>query len=107
MAFSDTITHHPEAYPGVTVTLKRMGFSRRTDLAFDTLQIRQRVIELEAEYPAYTDKEKELREQLSIAEKKATVIAFEAPESLDYVLQNDVLPLMREVEAAVPAGAKV
>jgi len=103
MPFSPTITRDSTALPDVKFTIRRMGLSRRTDLDFDTLKLRQRLRELEADHPPRTDKEKELSEQLAIATKKALAVSAEESEA---VMKADVEPLAAELAACVPAEVK-
>jgi hypothetical protein len=97
MSFSPTITHDSKTVPGVRFTVRRMGFGRRVDLDFKTLELRQRLRELEIENPPLTDREKELAEQLSIARKKAMAVP---PEEFEAVLAGDVRPLVELLAAA-------
>ena len=103
MSFSPTVAHPSSAVPGVTFTVHRIGFGRRTDIDRETLQLRQRLRELEADHPPRSDREKELAEQLAIANKKALAVPAE---DFAKVMQADVDPLAKELEAVVPAETK-
>jgi len=103
MSFSPTVAHPSSAVPGVTFTVHRIGFGRRTDIDFETLKLRQRLRELEADHPPRSDREKELAEQLAIANKKALAVPAE---DFAKVMQADVDPLAKELEAVVPAETK-
>jgi len=103
MPFSPTITRESTALPGVKFTIRRMGLSRRTDLDFETLKLRQRLRELEADHPPRTDQEKELSEQLAIAVRKAGAVSAA---EYDGVMKADVEPLAAELAACVPADVK-
>lgn len=97
MPFSPTITHESKTFPGVQFTVHRMGYGRRTELQQKTLELRQRLRELEADNPPPNDREKILNEQLEIARKKALAVP---PEEFDGVLQNDIKPLTDELVLA-------
>jgi len=103
MSFSPTVTHPSSAVPGVTFTVHRIGFGRRTDLDLETLKLRQRLRELEADHPPRSDREKELAEQLAIAQKKALAVPAEEYAA---VMAADVDPLAKELAEAVPAETK-
>lgn len=103
MSLSPTITHASEKVPGVKFTVHRIGFGRRTDIDHTTLAYRQRLRELEADWPPRSDKEKELAEQLEIAQRKAGMVP--ANETLA-VIEADVLPLERELAAAAKREVK-
>lgn len=80
-----------------------MGFGRRTDLDFQTLKWRQRLRELEAENPSDTAREKEIREQIGIAQQKAKAV----PEAeVDGVIANDLLPLLRDLNEAADVDTR-
>ena len=97
MPFSPTLTHESKTVPGVTFTVHRMGLGRRVDLDQKTLDLRQRLRELEADNPPPNDREKIIGEQLEIAKKKALSVP---PEEFDGVLENDIKPLADEMVAA-------
>lgn len=103
MSFSPTITHDSKTAPGTRFTVHRMGFGRRTDFDFQTLTHRQRLRELETDYPPPSDKEKEITEALEIAKRKALAVPADQFES---VIENDVKPLGVELAAAVPAETR-
>lgn len=73
---------------------------RRTDIDLSTLGVRQRLRELEADYPPPSDVEKPLVEQLAIATRKALAVPAD---QLDAVWQADVVPLKAEFDAVIPA----
>ncbi len=103
MPFAPTLTHDSKVQPGVKFTVHRMGFGRRTDLDFATLAFRQRLRELESDHPPRSDQEKELGEQLAIAQRKAFAVPAD---QYDAVLKADVEPLAAELAACVPADVK-
>jgi hypothetical protein len=103
MSFSPTIVHDSKAVPGVRFTVHRMGFGRRTDLDFQTLNLRQRLRELEIDNPPDTPREKELQEQIAIARKKALLVP---PEEIDAVISADIVPLMADLAAAADPETK-
>ena len=103
MPFAPTLTHDSTAVPGVKFTVHRMGFGRRSDLDFATLAFRQRLRDLEADHPPRSDQEKELGEQLAIANRKALAVPMD---QYDAVLKADVEPLAAELAACVPADVK-
>jgi hypothetical protein len=113
MSFSPTITHDSAAVPGLKFTVRRIGFGRRADIDSQTVKLRQRLRELELDYPPQSAREKELARQLEIATKKAEAVsaAIEAGEAtaadFDRVLHEDVEPLAEQVaDAAAPADRK-
>ena len=87
MSFSPTVTHTSKSIPGLTFTVARMGFGKRTDLDFATLSLRQRLRELEAEHPPESQREKDLGEALVIARRKAYAVPADQFEA---VIKNDV-----------------
>jgi hypothetical protein len=103
MSFSPTFDRTSFAVPGVTFTVRRMGFARRTDLDFKTLAYRQRLRELEADHPPRSEEEKLLSEQLAIAVRKALAVP---PEEYDAVVKADVDPLKEQLEAVIPQAIK-
>lgn len=102
MPFAPTVTHHSKI-AGVRFTVHRMGFGRRTDLDFQTLKLRQRLRELEAEHPPQSDREKELSHQLALAVRKANKVPAE---EYDAVMEKDVTPISEELAACVPPEVK-
>ncbi len=99
MSFSPTITHASAAIPGVAFVVHRIGFGRRTDIDLLCLKDRQRMRELEAEFPAATPRETELNEQLEIAQAKAVALP---PDGFAAVTEAEVKPLEAELAAAIP-----
>jgi len=102
MPFASTITHNSETLPGVSFTLRRLGLGKRTDIAFATLKFQQRMRELEADYPPYSDKEKELSEQLSIARRQVEEVSADQKGAALLVAAE----ITAELEAACPPGVK-
>jgi len=97
--FSPTITNASTAIPGVTFSVHRIGMGRRTDIDLLCLKDRQRMRELEADFPAASPRETELNEQLEIAQAKALAldaVAFTA------VTEGEVKPLEKELAASIP-----
>jgi hypothetical protein len=103
MTFAPTITHTSQALPGVTFTVRRIGFSRGVEIDFATLALRQRQRELEADYPPFSDAEKEIAEALEIAQRKAYAVPMD---QFDAVVDNEVKPLAAELNAAAPVEIK-
>src|SRR5207248_791034 len=99
MTFSSTVTHASNSTPGVSYEVRRIGFGKRTEIDFATLSLRQRLRELEAEYPPMSEREKPLAEQVEIARRKSLAVP---PEEFEAVLQNEVMPLAQELAAAIP-----
>lgn len=99
MPFASQIPHDSKALPGVKFTVHRIGFGRRTEIDMATLAFRQRMRELEADYPQPSDQEKPLMEQLAIAERKALAVPAD---QLDPVMESDVVPLQKELAAVIP-----
>jgi hypothetical protein len=113
MSFSPTITHDSAAVPGLKFTVRRIGFGRRADIDSQTVKLRQRLRELELDYPPQLAREKELARQLEVATKKAEAVsaAIETGEAtsadFDRVLHDDVEPLAQQVaDAAAPEDRK-
>src|SRR5690348_13200439 len=96
MSFSPTITLNSETHPGITVTLHRIGLGRRADIDIQTLEFRQRLRELEMEYPPQSPKEEELAEQLAIAQKQLARASEEGMEATRTVVKN----IARDLTAA-------
>jgi hypothetical protein len=94
MSFASEITHNSKSLPGVRFTVRRMGWGRRSDLDMQTLKLRQRMREIEQEYPPQTKEEIELTRQLQAATKKATSVPEAEQEA---VLVNEVMPLEEEL----------
>ena len=103
MPFSPTLTHESKAVPGLTFTVHRLGLGRRTDIDFQTLAFRQRMRELEADYPPASDQEQEIQKQIEIAKKKALAVP---DDQFDAVMKKDVEPLGKELDAAIPPEVK-
>jgi hypothetical protein len=76
MSFSPTLTRYSAAIKGAKFIVHRMGFGRRTDLDFKTLEFRQRLRELEADHPPKSEEEKLASEHLAIAVRKSQALMF-------------------------------
>lgn len=103
MSFSPTIKHESSAVPGTTFVVHRIGFGRGTEIDFQALTHRQRLRELEADYPPPSDKEREITEALEIAKRKALAVD---KEQFEAVVEADVKPLATELAAAIPADVR-
>jgi len=101
--FSPTITHDSRTVTGVRFTVHRIGFGRGTEIDFSVLKERQRLRELEADYPPLSGKEKELSEALEIAKRKALAVD---PDQFEAILSTDVKPLADELTASVPTETR-
>lgn len=97
MPFDPTVSIASITRSGVTFTVRRMGLGRRTDIDFATLALRQRLRQLEADHPPRSDREKDLAEQLEVANRKALAVP---PEQFQDVMQKEVQPLADELAAA-------
>lgn len=94
MSFSPTITRDSAALPGVQFTVNRIGIARRAAIDQATLVSRQRLRELELDYPQRSKKEEALAEQLEIAQRKLAAVPEEQQAA---VLKDDVMPLAEEL----------
>lgn len=104
MPFAATITHDSKVLPGVSFTLKRLGFGRRVDLDMQTLALRQRLRDLQDQYPPLNDLERELNRQASVARQKLKAVP---DEEVQAVFDNELAPILKEFqEAATPADVK-
>lgn len=101
--FSPTITLDSKTQPGVRCILHRIGFGRGTEIDFASLADRQRLRELEADYPPLSDQEKALNEALEIAKRKSLAVP---EEDFERVLQEDVKPLADELYAAITTDVR-
>lgn len=99
MKFSPTITQESAVMPGVSFKVHRIGISRRADIDRKTLALRQRLRELELDYPAQSKEEELLAEQLDIAKRKAILVPEGERES---VIKNDMFPIVRKISEATP-----
>jgi hypothetical protein len=111
MPFAATFTRESTSEPGVTFTVRRMGFSRRTDLDFQTLKHRQRLRELEADQPQASDEEKEIGGHYLIAVRKSQALiemvkTGDAGEADVTAALADVTKLKNELEAVIPQAVK-
>lgn len=113
MSFSPTITHDSATVPGLKFTVRRIGFGRRADIDSQTTKLRQRLRELELDYPPQSPREKELARQLEVATQKAEAVsaAIAAGDAtvadFERTLREDVEPLAQQVaDAAAPADRK-
>jgi hypothetical protein len=93
MAFSAEYEFASAAVPGSKITLRRMGFARRTEVDFKALKLRQRMREIEQEYPPQNDREKEISRQLQAAMKK---LEYTPEADKLAVYSADVAPLEEE-----------
>jgi hypothetical protein len=106
MSFSREITHDSKTVPGLKFTVRRIGFGARTEIDRQTLALRQRLRELEVDYPPQSPREKELSRQLSVASEKAEAIseavaAGTATEAdFESALKDDVEPLAAQLADA-------
>jgi hypothetical protein len=101
--FARTVIHDSTTTPGVSFEVRRMGLGTRTDLDFETLAHRQRLRELESDYPVPCGKEAELSAQLEIAKRKSLAVPADQFEA---VLEADVKPLALELQAAIPIDVR-
>lgn len=101
--FSPTNTVKSIKIPDVVFTVHRIGFGRRSDLDMKTIQHRQRLRELELDYPPQGEQEKQLNEALQIAYRKASLVSAE---QYNAVIEKDVEPLQKELIAAIPLDVR-
>jgi hypothetical protein len=117
MPFAPTITHDSTSQKGVKFTVHRIGLGRRTDIEFQVLKHSQRMRELEADSPQATDQERDLREKLAIAYRKASAMldaakglppeqAGEAIKAHEAVVAEEVDPLTKELTASIPLDVR-
>jgi hypothetical protein len=107
MPFASTFSRPSTSEPGVTFTVRRMGFSRRADIDFTTLKWRQRLRELEADQPQASDEEKLIGGRYLIAVRKAQALADmvktgDAGEEDVAAARAEATTLKAELEAAIP-----
>ncbi len=97
MPFSPTITHDSNVLPGVRITLNRLGFGRRVELDMQTLKLRQRLRDIQDQYPALNEAEKELARQASIARQKLLAVP---EDEFQKVFNEELTPILSELKAA-------
>jgi hypothetical protein len=103
MSFSPTITTLSKSTPGASFTTHKMGLAKRSALDFDTLDLRQRLRELEMDYPPQSPDEKKIGEYLEVARKK--VLAVPA-DQFDAVYAEDVAPLLKQLDSTATPEVK-
>ena len=89
-----TLTKDSALMPGVKFTVRRMGYGRRIDVEMETVKIRQRLREIEAERPPLTPEEEDLINQLRIAQRKVAAVT---PDQVAAVIAFDVEPITRKL----------
>jgi hypothetical protein len=91
-----TLTKTSTVIPGVTFTVRRMGYGRRIDVEMETVKLRQRLREIEAERPPLTPEEEDLLNQLRLAQRKAMAVPAD---QADTVLTSEVEPIMKKLRS--------
>jgi len=89
-----TLTKESVIVPGVKFTVRRMGYGRRVDVEMETVKLRQRLREIEAERPPLTPEEEDLVNQLRLANRKAAAVPADQAGA---VIIGEVEPIMRKL----------
>lgn len=89
-------------YPDVSFRIRRLSMPQRTLIDMETLALRQRQREIQLDYPAFTDAERDLREQLALAYRKLRALpADQAQPAID-----EIEEIGKALRAAAPEGAE-
>jgi hypothetical protein len=102
MNITSQLTETSKRHPEVSFTVRRLSMPQRTQIDMQTLALRQRQREIQLDYPAYTDQERDLRDQLALAYRKLE--ALPAPEAEPALAEIE--EITRALRAAAPAGAE-
>ena len=102
MNITSELQETSKLYPEVSFRIRRLNMLQRADIDMQTLALRQRQREIQLDYPAFTEQERDLGDRLALAYRK-----------LNALPANEAAPTVQEIEdiaqarrAAAPEGAE-
>jgi hypothetical protein len=102
MNITSELQETSKLYPDISYRIRRLNMLQRADIDMQTLALRQRQREIQLDYPAFTDRERELRDQLALAYRKLRALpADEAGPAI-----TEIEEITQATREAAPEGAE-